>query len=365
MFDRLDIRATSPVTQASSRKAKSQALETPPTSPESDTLQPNAVLPTELRDLLSLHASFLTALSLHSAHNGSSASAIGIKTLLPLITANWRKRSVTLPDIRKMLALTQRARPSFTLEDRARAGVFLVRTEQSGPSSTRTNNYIDESELNAVFESGLRKAWLEWSNETPEELLTGRAFVRQLPLVDMIQTEAAKNTSILFSRGQQRLTDLKAGQAAAKAEAALPHTPVTSIAKDTSGIQNRNTSLLDRILAKQAVASNLPAGPTRTELERKSALHRVEDVTRVLDMLAAGQPRASFSMTAMVQHLQQSLRTPITREEVERCLGIMATEIMPTFVRIISSGSMNGVVVTKGGKIGFADLKERLANAGA
>jgi hypothetical protein len=82
-------------------------------------------------------------------------------------------------------------------------------------------------------------------------------------------------------------------------------------------------------------------------------------------MLAAGQPRASFSMTAMVQHLQQSLRTPITREEVERCLGIMATEIMPTFVRIISSGGMNGVVMTKAGKIGFADLKERLANAGA
>jgi hypothetical protein len=26
---------------------------------------------------------------------------------------------------------------------------------------------------------------------------------------------------------------------------------------------------------------------------------------------------------------------------------------------------MHGVVVTKGGKIGFADLKERLANAGA
>jgi hypothetical protein len=363
MFDQLNIGATSPATQRSSKRAR--ALETPPTSPESDTLQPNAILPTELRDLLSLHASFLTALSLHSAHNGGSTSAISIKTLLPLITANWRKRSVTVPDIRKILALTQQAGSSFTLEDRARAGIFLVRTEQNGVTSMRANHYINESEVNAVFESCLRKAWMNWSEETPEELLTGRAFVRQLPLIDMVQTEAAKSTAALFSRGQQRLTDLKAGQAAAKAGAALLQTPVTSIAKDTSGIQNRNTSLLDRILAKQAVASNLPAGPTRTELERKSALHRVQDVTRVLDMLAAGQPRASFSMTAMVQHLQQSLRTPITREEVERCLGIMAAEIMPTFVRIISSGSMSGVVVTKGGKIGFADLKERLANAGA
>lgn len=362
MFDQLNIRATSPATQFSSKNSK--ALETPPTSPEPDKTQSNTILSTELRDLLSLHASFLTALSLHSAHTGGSTAAVSIKTLLPLVTANWRKRSVTIPDVRKMLALTQKAGPSFVLEDRARAGVFLARVEHNSPAR-RTNNYIDESELNAVFEDCLRKAWIEWSTETPEELLTGRAFIRQLPLVDMVQTETAKNTSALFSRGQQRLADLKAGQAAAKAEAALPQTPVTSIAKDTSGIQNRNTSLLDRILAKQAVASNLPAGPTRTELERKSALHRVEDVTRVLDMLSVGQPRASFSMTAMVQHLQQSLRTPITREEVERCLGIMAAEIMPAFVKVISSGMMNGVVVTRGGKIGFADLKERLANAGA
>jgi hypothetical protein len=361
LFDQLHIRATSPATQPPSKRSK--ALETPPTSPKSDRPQSNTILPTELRDLLSLHASFLTALSLHSAHNGGSTSAISIKALLPLITANWRKRSVTIPDIRKMLALTEKAGPSFVLEDRARAGIFLARVEQS--VSNRTNNYIDESELNAVFDNCLTKAWNDYSDKTPENLVTGRAFIRQLPLVDMIQTETSRDTLALFSRGQQRLADLKAGQAAAKAEADLPHTPVTSIAKDTSGIQNRNTSLLDRILAKQAVASNLPAGPTRTELERKSALCRVEDVTRVLDMLAAGQPRASFSMTAMVQHLQQSLRTPITREEVERCLNIMAAEIMPTFVRVVSSGMMHGVVVTKGGKIGFADLKERLANAGA
>lgn len=363
LFDRLNIRATSPATLSSSNSAN--LLETPPTSPESDELQSNEVLPTELRDLLSLYTSFLTALSLHSAHSGGSTGAISIKTLLPSITANWRKRSVTVPDVRKMLALTQKAGPSFVLEDRARAGVFLARAEQDGSNNGQAKSYIDEAKLNATFETCLRKSWVEWTLKTPEALLTGRAFVRQLPLVDMIQTEAARDTSALFSRGQQRLSDLKAGQAAAKSEADSPQTPVTSIAKDASGIQNRNTSLLDRILAKQAVASNLPAGPTRLELERKSALHRIEDVTRVLDMLAAGQPRASFSMTAMVQHLQQSLRTPITREEVERCLGLMATEIMPTFVRVISSGSMNGVVVMRGGKIGFADLKERLANAGA
>jgi len=362
LFDQLNIRATSPTTQPPSKRAR--ALETPPTTPEGDKLQPNAILPTELRDLLSLYSSFLTALSLQSAHTGGSIAAVNLKSLLPLVTANWRKRSVTVNDVRKMLALTQKAGPSFILEDRAKAGIFLARVEQSDSAKT-SSTYIDEAKLNAAFEGELRTAWADYSNVTPEKLLTARAFVRQLPLIDTVQSESTKNASPLFSRGQQRLADLKAGQAAAKAEIDSPQAPVTSLAKDTAGVQNRNTSLLDRILAKQALTANLPAGPTRTELERKSALHRVEDVARVLDMLAAGQPRASFSMTALVQHLQQSLRTPITREEVERCVGIMAAEIMPSFVKVIASGSMNGVVVTKAGKIGFADLKERLANAGA
>jgi len=67
----------------------------------------------------------------------------------------------------------------------------------------------------------------------------------------------------------------------------------------------------------------------------------------------------------VTQQLQQSLRNPISREEVERCLEIMAAEIMPTFLQMIASGNVKGVVVTKAGKIGFADLKERLANAGS
>jgi hypothetical protein len=360
LFDQLNIHATSPTTQPRSSK-RARALETPPTTPEVDKPQPHAILPTELRDLLSLYSSFLTALSLQSAHTGGSIAAVNLKSLLPLVTANWRKRSVTVNDVRKMLALTEKAGPSFVLEDRARAGIYLARAEQSNT----TNTYIDESKLNAAFETSLRTAWTDFSISTPEKLLTARAFIRQLPLIEMTQSESAQNASPLFSRGQQRLADLKASQAASKAEEASPQTPVTSLAKDTLGIQNRNTSLLDRILAKQAATANLPTGPTRSELERKSALHRVEDVARVLDLLSAGQPRASFSMSALLQHLQQSLRTPITREEVERCLGIMAGEIMPSFVRVIASSGMSGVVVTRGGKIGFADLKERLANAGA
>jgi hypothetical protein len=364
LFDQLNIRATSPTAQRSSKRAR--ALETPPTTPEGDKPQPNAILPTELRDLLSLYSSFLTAISLQSAHTGGSIAAVNLKSLLPLVTANWRKRSVTVNDVRKMLALTEKAGPSFILEDRARAGIFLARAEQQSGETT-TNTYIDEAKLNATFETALRTAWTDYSISTPETLLTARAFIRQLPQIDLLQHESTQNaSSLLPSRGQQRLADLKASQAASKAEeVASPQAPTTSLSKSTASITNRSTSLLDRILAKQAASANLPTGPTRAELERKSALHRIEDVARVLEMLAGGQPRASFSLSALVQMLQQSLRTPITGEEVDRCLGIMAKEIMPTFVRVVKTGGVSGVVVTRAGKIGFADLKERLAGAGA
>ena len=364
LFDQLNIRATSPTAQRSSKRAR--ALETPPTTPEGDKPQPNAILPTELRDLLSLYSSFLTAISLQSAHTGGSIAAVNLKSLLPLVTANWRKRSVTVNDVRKMLALTEKAGPSFVLEDRARAGIFLARAEQSGAETT--NTYIDGAKLNAAFETALRSAWTDYSISTPQNLLTARAFIRQLPQIDLLQHGSTQNaSSLLPSRGQQRLADLKAGQAASKAEeeVASPQTTTASLARSTAGVTNRSTSLLDRILAKQAASANLPSGPTRAELERKSALHRIEDVARVLEMLAAGQPRASFSLSALVQTLQQSLRTPITGEEADRCLGIMAREIMPSFVRVVRSGGVSGVVVTRAGKIGFAYLKEKLAGAGA
>lgn len=360
LFDRLNIRATSPVLQASSKYQK--AYDTPPATPESDRVHDITPLPEELQDFVRMHCAFLTALGLHYAHNRGSTAPVNIKLLLPSITANWRKRSVTINDLRKMLEISNGDAAYFSLEDRGKAGVFLSTSENA---SKRSAGLLDEAELTASFEASLNKVWQRWCTDTKEELQTGRAFIRQLPLAEIAQYEAAQKTAPLFARGQQRLANLKNSQATAKAEAEQERPAVRPEAKSTTAVQNRGASLLDRVLAKQAHAASLPSGPTKTELERKSALHRIEDVARILELLAAGKPRVTFSMPTVTQQLQQSLRNPISREEVERCLEIMAAEIMPTFVQMIASGSIKGVVVTKAGKIGFADMKERLANAGA
>lgn len=363
LFDRLNLRATSPAVQAYSKHQR--AYDTPPATPESERVHDVTALPEELQDFVRMHSAFLTALGLHYAHNGGSIAAVNTKLLLPSITANWRKRSVTINDLRKMLAIGQSGAASFMLEDRGKAGIFLSSVSTSHSARKRSAGLLDEAELTASFEAALVQVWQSWCAETAKELQTGRAFIRQLSLGEISKYEAAEKAASLFSRGQQRLTDLKNSQATAKAEVEKERAAVKTEEKSTAAVQNRGASLLDRVLAKQAHAASLPSGPTKTELERKSALHRVEDVARVLELLAAGKPRVSFSMPTVTQQLQQSLRNPISREEVERCLDIMAAEIMPTFVQMIASGTVKGVVVTKAGKIGFADLKERLANAGA
>jgi hypothetical protein len=89
----------------------------------------------------------------------------------------------------------------------------------------------------------------------------------------------------------------------------------------------------------------------------------VEDIARVLELLAGSKPRCSLSMPVMVQQLQQSLRNPISREEVERCLGLMAREITPGFVNVIVSGAVRGVVVSRAQKVSLEELRARVERA--
>jgi hypothetical protein len=341
---------------------KQQAYDTPPDTPPATTFEVDS-LPVELEDLLFLQAAFLSALSLYYAHNGTS-SPVNVKALLPIITKNWRKRTVSLDDLRMLLGLGQ-GEAQFTLQDFGRAGICLTKSEPRGRAIRRAASFVDEVDLNAGFEEALQRRWAQWLLATPKENPDIAVFMDQLPLAEITKHESVENTAPLFARGKQRLADLKASQAAANGPALVKRTEVSAEQKTGQIVQSRNTSLLDRVLAKQAHAASLPAGPTKAQLERKAALHRIEEIERILDLLAAGRPRCSFSMQVVIQQLQQSLRNPISKEEIERCLDLMAGEITPGFVRLVRSGAVTGVVVTKGGKVGFEQLRRRVQSAGA
>ncbi|KXL41759.1 hypothetical protein M433DRAFT_158161 [Acidomyces richmondensis BFW] len=358
LFNKLKLDSTIPFTL----HIQSKSHDSPLWTPEVQAQAQNLTLPNELLSFCQLHAAFLTALTLYYAHNGTS-SPVNIQTLLPQITQVWKKRDVTVEDLRKLLAIAPSDRGEFAIEDYGRAGIFLSRIRPGGESLKRAGSYIDELELNALFKDKLKQKWTSWLAEVDNENRTPSRFMTQIPMVDILRNENADKSAPLFARGQQRLAQLKADQTAAHIQAVKPTVEVVPSQKTVQGIQNRSTHLLDRVLARQAISASLPSGPTKLQLERKAALHRVEDVARVLDVLVGSKLRCTLSMPAMVQQIQQSLRNPISREEIERCLDLMAQEITPGFVKVLVSGTVQGVVVNSAQKLGLEDLRERVRRA--
>ncbi|KAK1069004.1 hypothetical protein LTR74_005267 [Friedmanniomyces endolithicus] len=337
--------------------------ETPPDTPEAESNQESLQWPSELADLCHLQAAFLSALSMYYAHNGTT-SPVKVGNLLPMITKNWKKRAVSLEDLRRLLAVQLRGQPNFVLEDAGNVGVCLGRSQPRGRALKRVGSYIDEDDTNGRFEQALEASWKKWQMAEEAENSSVTAFIAQLPLAEIAVGASVEKGSPLFARGQQRLADLKSAQATASRISDTPSPATNDEEKPSQAVQSRGTSLLDRVLARQALASSLPAGPTKQQLERRAALHRVEDIARVLGLLVGAKPRVSLSMQAMVQQLQQSLRNPVSREEVEQCLELMAAEVMPGFVSLFVSGSVRGVVVRREGRVDAVDVRMMVEKLG-
>lgn len=358
LFDNLNIKTNArPIPIALPKKQLD--YDTPPETPDEET-ELDFSMPSEVEDLQDLYASFLAALSMHYSHNGTSI-APQILLLLPTITKHWKKRNVTQLDLQRVLAIVPKQHRDFVLEDHGRGGIRLARLQSRGRGLKRAASYIDEEEANNVFGDALDKTWHQWQASTAKENRTAARFLDHLPLLEIIQCESTQKTSALFARGEQRLADLKAGKAAkVESKTAQAETTVQRSAQSTA---SRSTALLDRIIAKQNLASKLPSGPTKAELERKSALQRIEDIARVLSLMCGMKERSSFSRQAVTQQLQQSLRNPISTVEVWRCMTLMASEISPEFVKVVQSGEVQGVIVIRDGNVGLADLRARVQKA--
>lgn len=309
-------------------------------------------MPQALQDMLSGQTALLQALSARLALE-SSYVRINIDELLKEASLVGRHNLTTL-DLQRMLALKSGNSIAFRIENFGSAGISLVEHGHAeGPM------IINTTKERHALEAALLHAWHVWLGTRPESSVD--AFIESLPIATIHDSETIKKTASLFAKGKQRLSDIRQCRADVKQASATQD--VQAAHANNAAVKDRSASLLDRIIAKQAHIATLPAGPTRADLERKAALHRIEEIARVLDVLSAGRARASFSMQSVIQQLQQSLRNPISRIEAERSLGLMAEEVMPSYVTIISSGNMVGVVITKAGKLSFADMKRRIADA--
>jgi len=327
-------------------------------------------LPSELLDLINLHASFLTALALHYAHNGTHTPA-DLRSLCPNVARAWGKRRVLLLDIRRTLAIqnlnfipdeeeTTKSGciPLLTLSDYGH-GKICVEIKSTQGKLNRIARTLDEDQLNASFVQNLLQLW----NGRPQPKSETLAFfISSLPSEPITTCSSLTQMSPLLLKGKRRLEDLKAGVKPSKS-ALRPSTSTSS----TNSTPTKPT-LLDRLRAKSLHVSSLPAPPTPTQLSRKAALHRLPEIISILTVLSTstsiGQSRISFTLPTVLGKLKDSMKLPISKEEGERCVTLLA-EVAPEWVSLVRMGKKgDAVVVCRKGWVGEREMGERIRRAG-
>jgi hypothetical protein len=320
-------------------------------------------LPTELLDLINLHAAFLTALSLHYAHNGTHAPA-DLRNICPDVARAWGKRAVTLEDIRRTLGVLNKYIPEgnkdhkishLTLSDYGHGKICIEMKIGLGRPG-RIARPVNENLLNEIYRCGLKKDW----EERPADNIDVQQFVESLPLEPITTCSSLIKMSPLLAKGQRRLEDLRAVIMVKKepAKGNIPGLETTNAAKST---------LLERLRAKQLHQSSLPPLPSKAELGRKAALQRIEEVVAVLAILSTsssiGQQRISFTLPTVLGKLRDSFKTPMSKEEGDTCVRLLASEIAPEWVRLVKMGKVEALVVNRDERPSELDIKQRVRDA--
>ena len=322
-----------------------------------------AELPSELLDLINLHAAFLTALSLHYAHNGTHSPA-DLRLLCPDVARAWGKRRVVVDDIRRTLGLMN-ANISEDAEDENISrlslsdygnGKICIEIRPGSGSTGRIARPVNENLLNDIYVRGLRNIWEDRADGT-----TLTECIESLPMEAVTTCESLSKMSPLLAKGQRRLEDLKSGIVIKKEATKQNKTPAV---KNVNGAK---PTLLERLRAKQFHQSTLPAPASKEQLSRKAALQRIDEVAGVLAMLSTsssiGQQRVSFTMPTVLGKLRDSFKTPMSKDEGDICVRLLAAEIAPEWVRIVKMGKTEALVVNRDGRPSELDIKERVKNA--
>ncbi|KAH8648942.1 hypothetical protein BGZ60DRAFT_422648 [Tricladium varicosporioides] len=359
LLDRLFLTEKTPTKSSQNSSSKLSTSDT--LSSLSQCLTNSETLPIELLDLMNLHAAFLTALSLHYAHNGTHSPA-DLRNLCPNIARTWGKRAVTIEDIRRTLGVLNASilegekdnrLSQLTLSDYG-SGKTCIEIEPMVGKAGRLARPVNENLMNEVFVSGLKKCW-----ERRADCMGLEEFIKTLPVEPITICSSALKMTPLLAKGQRRLEDLKAGITIKKEEAAKKKQEV-----ETKYAPGTRPSLLERLRAKQQEKANLPPPLSKEELARKAALGRIEEVAAVLTHLSTsssiGQQRISFTLPTVLSKLKDSLKTPISKDEGATCVRLLAAEVAPDWVKMVKMGKVEALVVNRDARPGELDIQERI-----
>ncbi|KAG9247760.1 hypothetical protein BJ878DRAFT_491262 [Calycina marina] len=333
-----------------------------PTVPK--TIKPSAQqqLPAELLDLVNLHTAFLTALSLHYAHNGTHSPA-DLRLLCPNVARAWGKRRVLLADIRRTLGIINSATTDtnnpkiskLSLSDYGR-GKVCVEICAASWKPGRMARPVDENLLNDIYVQELKRQWKERGEISIPD------FLESLPMEKVGVCESLSKMSPLLAKGQRRLEDMKSGIVIKKQLVEEKNKKKGVVVETAKGAR---PTLLERLRAKQIQQASLPKPATKEQLSRKAALGRIEEVVGILGMLSTcssiGQQRISFTMPTVLGKLRDSFKSPLSKEEGDICVRLLAAEVAPNWVKIVKMGKTDALVVNRDERPTELDLQERIS----
>ncbi|RSL52132.1 hypothetical protein CEP51_015106 [Fusarium floridanum] len=308
--------------------------------------KPGDGLPPHLVELIDLHRAFVKTIMIQFAHNGSN-SPIDVRTVAPHIAQAWGKRQVTMEDIRRCIAIetsTQNNTVSpFIISDYGRNKICIE-------LASHDNNPINEERLLKQFEANLRSLCTERSADDMDvDLPLDNLSLNDLPQVAITNMDTGARANLLLSKGQRALSELKSGIATKQQEkeakqAAVANNPLLNP-------DGTKMSLLDRLRLKQLAKANEPLPPSGPELQRRAALNRVVDVAATVSMLSLSNPmslpRQAFTMAVILEKLRDSLRMPVSKEEGAACIRLIASEVAPEWLRIVTIGGRENIVVQR------------------
>ncbi|KAE8349237.1 hypothetical protein BDV28DRAFT_141640 [Aspergillus coremiiformis] len=359
---------TSP-TRASRTSAATENL-TIPTSPSKRARakiisRPSTVVldvrPACVNDLVKLHSAFLKAITFHTAHHGTVVPA-DLREFLPSVERLWKKRKVVVKDLQRLLWIWEQDSEATGLDYRiANYGLGKICLEHV----RREKWAIHDNELQEQFEKAVDLLWEKALDAVDGD--ESRADLIGTLGVSAIHESLTPFTS--FRKGQQRLQDLKGGVIKVKTEKLKANPVGDSLAKTPDTTNARRTGLLDRIRDKALRQSKLPPPPSKDTLLRRAAVQRVEEVAGVLALLRpAGYvgsgptaimaaQRKPFRLEMIVQNVQDSLKNPISGQEVEICLEVLArADIAGQWINLVTVNHIKSVVLKSSADVNPKDI---------
>ncbi|PTB46383.1 uncharacterized protein TrAFT101_004159 [Trichoderma asperellum] len=304
----------------------------------------------ELVDLIRLHKAFLKTIALQIVHNGTIVP-IDISSVAPHISRTWGKRQVTVDDIRVCIAVQTSTRDSsvvspFIVSDYGRGKICI----ELHPDHNNGAVSINEERLCRQFEENLRAfcAGRTQDNVTDVDVPPAGLSLKELPRAEIRNMDNSIKINPILNKGHNALSALKEGIVAKQQEKEVKQQATTAMVNP----DGTKMSLLDRLRHKQLAKANGPLPPSEPELQRRAALNRVTDVCATISMLSlsnpASLPRQAFTMTLISDKLKDSLRVPLSKEEGMNCIRLIANEIAPEWLKVVTIGGRENVVIQRG-----------------